>query len=276
MKSENVTTTTVPAGQTWPAHPKASLNIGANLGQEQALQAKLNKLRATTPKQAAVFAAVLENTTKTPQQTCPLRLTGHEMSEADKIRLREERIAARIRAAHMPTRHQQTQLEAHAKQEAILSQTCDLMGSKGAIIVLSGTRGTGKTQIACELIKGVCENHPVIPQGGTIAEYIKAMDLFSSIRATYETKGVSEESAINRYILPILLVIDEFQERAASQFEDRVMTHIIDRRYDLMRDTVIITNLEPKMFAVQAGASIMDRIRETGSIIECKWPSLRR
>lgn len=180
--------------------------------------------------------------------------------------MRNERVQRCIEAAHMPDRHMSTPLNPHPKQKRVFDQVNELVGT-GAIVVLAGNRGTGKTQIACEVIKTVCAN-------GKKAEYVKAMALFLAIRETYGGKG-SEAQAITRYVAPVLLVIDEFQERTESAFEDRVLTHIIDRRYDALKDTIIVTNLTPVDFANKAGASIMDRIRETGTIIECAWESFR-
>ena len=106
--------------------------------------------------------------------------------------------------------------------------------------------------------------------------YVKASDIFRDIRSTYRSESrESETSIFKSFTRPKLLIIDEAQERAETEFEDRALTHIIDKRYDSMLHTVIISNLTKDALAKSLGTSIVSRIHETGDVIECNWPSFR-
>lgn len=145
----------------------------------------------------------------------------------------------------------------------------DLEGQvgKGCLLALLGKRGTGKTQMAVELMRHTCV------QGG-LAKYTTAMRFFTAIKDSY--KGDTTESAVlNQYLKPQILVIDEAQERGETGWEDRLLTHLIDCRYGAMKDTVLVSNLSRREFERAIGSSILSRMSETGGIIECNWPSFR-
>jgi DNA replication protein DnaC len=80
---------------------------------------------------------------------------------------------------------------------------------------------------------------------------------------------------VNRHRIPDLLVIDEFQERGETAFENRMLNHLLDLRYGDLTDTLLIANLEPEELVESVGESITERLREAGGIIECNWPSFR-
>ncbi|MCC6354497.1 MAG: ATP-binding protein [Verrucomicrobiae bacterium] len=144
-------------------------------------------------------------------------------------------------------------------------ERCD---GRGAILALIGPRGTGKTQIAVEVLRlGAGARRTV--------RYAAAMDVFLDVRATMNGRGRSEADAVAEWCRPSLLVIDEIQERKGSGFEAGLLTHIIDRRYGAMRDTVIIANVELAELGRLVGDSAASRINETGGIIRCDWPSFR-
>jgi DNA replication protein DnaC len=150
-----------------------------------------------------------------------------------------------------------------AKRDVVLSR----LGS-GSIIGLIGSRGTGKTQIAVQAVRETCRK----THG---ARYVKALDVFLAIRATYNSERQTEREVVKEFVQPSLLVIDEIHVRGDRPWEDMVLTHIIDKRYDAMRDTIIISNQEEPRFLESLGPSIVDRMHECGGVIECHWPSFR-
>lgn len=160
----------------------------------------------------------------------------------------------------------------------------------GTTIALVGPRGTGKTQLAVRAMgwagHDAANRHRERfskPWEGNLSEsirgaarYTTAMGLFLSLKQTFsEGSKETERDAIEKWCSPRLLVIDECQERGESAWEDRILTHIIDRRYGAMLDTILIANLTPEEFSASMGESVIDRIRETGTLIECNWPSYR-
>lgn len=147
----------------------------------------------------------------------------------------------------------------------------------GGIFILFGVRGTGKTQMAVdiggELLSSkqtLCEPETTWPM------YSVASDIFRDIRGAFRKESlVSEMEIIAKYLKPKLLIIDEAHERGETDFEDRTLTHIVDKRYSSMLSTVIISNLQRNELAKSLGNSIVSRSHEGGFTIECNWPSFR-
>ncbi len=149
----------------------------------------------------------------------------------------------------------------------------------GFIFVLCGPRGSGKTQIATSL---ACEEMDrMTPLWKTYREdhwpmYTTARNVFTEIRATYDPDSeLNEVQILKRFSEPHLLILDEAQERGNTEWEDKTLTDIIDRRYGLQHDTIIISNLTRGELPKAFGPSIISRLHECGDVIECNWPSFR-
>ncbi len=138
----------------------------------------------------------------------------------------------------------------------------------GPLLVLLGKRGTGKTQLAVDLLADICD-------GGKAVRYLKTMDLFREIRACFRPDGPDEVRTVDKLCRYAGLVLDEAHERSDSDWENRTLTNIIDRRYDAMRTTILVSNLTKEAFAQAAGASIVSRIHESGQVVVCDWGSFR-
>lgn len=133
----------------------------------------------------------------------------------------------------------------------------------GAILVVLGDRCTGKTVMATWWAG-------MLGYG----RYIKAFDLFAELRRTYhEDSKIKEHEVLAKYRDANFLVIDEAQDRKESEWEQTILTNLIDKRYDALRPTVIIANLKIDGIDACLGASIISRCKRTGGgIIECTWP----
>lgn len=150
--------------------------------------------------------------------------------------------------------------------QTIFSQALWIVG-EGGTIVLTGNRGTGKTRLAAEVIRDKCRVSGV---------YITALGLFLRLRSAFNSKkGESEAEIVEALTAAPVAVIDEIQERGGSEWEDRILTHIIDQRYSAVKPTIIIANLKAEEIEGQLGPSIVDRIKERGGIIEMKGESHR-
>ena len=140
----------------------------------------------------------------------------------------------------------------------------------GYIAVLIGNRGSGKTQMAVCAIRETCkQEHSAL--------YTKALGFFLDVRNSYRKDSIdSEKEVIEKYCEPDLLVIDAIENRSDSSFENLLLNHLIDIRYDRIKDTILIGNYDEKQFAENMGLSIVDRIHECGIKIVCNWESFRR
>jgi len=134
----------------------------------------------------------------------------------------------------------------------------------GVVIVICGKRGTGKTQIAWTLIK--C----MLIKFEKTAMYRKAYELFLESRGIFE-----DHKTINKYLNPELLVIDAFEVRGETDFENKYIDHLVDMRYDRCKTTIIITNDAPEVMKKKLGPSISSRIKDGGGVFEMNWESFR-
>jgi DNA replication protein DnaC len=185
-----------------------------------------------------------------------------------------------------PDRHSQVTELRGVEWQAAYEKALGIAQS-GGIIVAWGQRGTGKTQIAYEIARNGVFNDPYFPivkkDGFTMPQharpciYAKAMDIFIDLKNGFgRPDEPSEKQIIAKLIDAAFLVIDEAHVRGETKYEDDKLTHIIDKRYDAMRPTMLITNLTNKDFAAQLSPSILSRIAEIGGGIECNWQSYRK
>jgi len=173
-------------------------------------------------------------------------------------------------ASGVPVRHSEFR---PTEDEGPWREAYDTLKAKigtGFLYVIMGNRGTGKTQLGTAVIGAACYKK------NKVGKYVKAIDIFIALREAYRKDGDAESKVINRFVYPDLLVIDAMEERGETAFEDRLLNHIIDKRYDNCDDTLLITNQTPEAFAASAGPSIVSRIHETGDKIVCDWESFRK
>lgn len=181
---------------------------------------------------------------------------------------REAKKKSLIDRCDWPSRHAE-RTEFHGKQWHEARAKIDSQLGTGCLLALVGTRGPGKTQL------GVCAMRATIERLKS-TRFILAMDIFLSIRATFRKDSeLSETQAVEAFCKPRLLVIDEIQERGDTAFEDRILTHVINKRYNDKKDTILIGNVTHEAFSSGMNKSIVDRLNETGGIIVCDWPSFR-
>lgn len=141
----------------------------------------------------------------------------------------------------------------------------------GFMVALAGGRGNGKTQIAVELIRFLAFGDP--PKR---SRFCTATEFFMEIKAGYRDGGKSEADVIREFSRPRLLVIDEVSKRRDSEWENLLLHELLNRRYNAMTDTLLISNQDAKQLEESLGAALVSRMRETGGVIEAVWPSFRK
>lgn len=139
----------------------------------------------------------------------------------------------------------------------------------GSTIALIGPRGTGKTQLAVSAIRDVCLR-------GKTARYIRAIDLFRTVNECFGKTKERERKVVDGFADPALLVLDELHVRRETAAEGIVLTDLIDKRYGLCRDTLLLSNQTEPEFVENIGSSAHDRLIETGGLIVCDWESYRQ
>lgn len=140
---------------------------------------------------------------------------------------------------------------------------------KGVLIALIGPRGTGKTQMAVELMKTVTAL-------GKPALFRSTAEFLMQLKVCYRDEaGVTEVDVFKAHRKPSLLVLDEFTRRFETEWENQVLFELLNQRYADLTDTVLIGNLGRVEFEAHLGASLLSRLQEGGGIVECDWHSFR-
>ena len=173
-------------------------------------------------------------------------------------------------AAEVPLRHSERS-ELDGDEWLAKFDNLKRMLNRGMLVVVSGPRGSGKTQLAVELIRACC-----IAQKPQSALYATAMDFYLDLKSTFSPNArETERDVCRRFCAPRLLVIDEAHERAESEWFGRLLYHVVDKRYASLKDTLFVTNQTKTEFADALGASSKSRILETGGFLTLEQRNYR-
>lgn len=175
-----------------------------------------------------------------------------------------------IKDSSVPKRHLQLSKFDRAGEWARVESNIKSQLRKGFLIALVGLRGSGKTQLAVEIIRASAE------LDYTRSRYCTAMEFFIEIKAGYKHDGEAEKIILNEFSVPPLLVIDELGQRSENDWENRLLYELLNRRYNDMKDTLLISNQDLAQLEMALGPSLVSRMRETGGVIECNWESYRQ
>jgi DNA replication protein DnaC len=136
----------------------------------------------------------------------------------------------------------------------------------GSCFMLLGETGTGKDYFATCLVKDVINSKRT-------ALTIKLDDMMMYLRSKITS---DERKAMNRFVQPDLLIINEIGIQTNSDFTWNKVNMIIDDRYNECRPTIIISNLNSDQIKELVGDRIVSRFKEGYSkIIRFNWPDLR-
>lgn len=183
-------------------------------------------------------------------------------------------------------RSQEEHANWHAEQETVYRKMKRRLTGCGAIVVLTGERGLGKTTLAARFaIETAWANHAESlkdsrPRNFPHVVYRKAARLIARYKPLYADYGTTETDALLESLDFLcqqqeFLVIDEVHDCDDQKMKTRVLTDLIDRRYAACRDTILIANQTPEDFAASIGDSVLSRLNEHGAILPCAWPSYR-
>ena len=138
-------------------------------------------------------------------------------------------------------------------------------------MILVGTPGTGKTHLACAAMREVIEQ-------GNSARYTTVSDFSRAIRATFNRKAEKTDGEVlDEYVDQCLLVIDEVGSSSGSDHEKQALFDLINRRYNAVRPTMILSNLSAPELSEYLGDRIMDRLRQGGGkLLVLNWESYRK
>jgi len=171
-----------------------------------------------------------------------------------------QRFSELMDAAHCPLRHRKRKPESDEAFGECLKVVQGKL-THGYTVILCGTRGTGKTQLAVEAIKDAARR-------GFTSRYETFYRFCQRLKETFDRRNVTEAEVIAEYLKPRLLVLDEVGKVSSTEWAQSALFNIVDRRYNSMRDTILLTNHAEAELASELGASIVRRASETGGTID--------
>lgn len=143
--------------------------------------------------------------------------------------------------------------------------------ANGGSMIFYGTCGTGKTHLACSIA-----NKIVSDNAGDVM-YTKIYELTGSIKDTWSNSDASESDVIKQYTDADLLIIDEVGVQFGSEAEQMILFRVLNKRYEDIKPTIIVSNLDDKGLDKYLGERIIDRMYEGGGgMIAFDWDSRRR
>lgn len=109
-------------------------------------------------------------------------------------------------------------------------------GWPGAI--LYGSLGRGKTAAACELLK-------MFEMKGHLGLFVLLYDMVAEIKETWNESSseIVERQALERFIKPALLVVDEVGVQFSTVAERNLLYKVVVSRYNGNLPTIITTNI---------------------------------
>lgn len=191
---------------------------------------------------------------------CPvcyqLKLEHHKQEELEKLFTNQSTLL--ISQANIPIRYMDSNFKSYipnSEEQKKALTTCQRYVSNleksiniGKGLLFLGESGLGKTHLAISIIKELTKSYLIT------SLYLKHYELINHYN-TYK-------SYLN-YISKIqLLVIDEAGIGDTS-FNQDITYQIIDKRYDEMKPTIIITNLEKEKFNDKCSLALKSRLAET-------------
>lgn len=200
------------------------------------------------------------------------------LEQAEQKRDEQARNMARLRKAGVPPRFEGKTLDTYQastdKQQIALAACQKLVeamraGKQAPNLILIGKPGTGKSHLCCGIVLALYRTHRVAR--------IDLPDLIREIRATWHKDSPhSEETVLNYYGELDLLIIEEVGTGAGTDDERARIFQVINRRYESMLPTVVVSNLDMAALKLEIGERVIDRLREgERSLVVFDWQSHR-
>lgn len=212
--------------------------------------------------------------------TCEAQRAEREAAEkrAEEERDRQRRIEARLDCAGIPLRFRGKTLDAFVAETAEQQHALDVARrfvarfdqhrKQGTTAVFSGMPGTGKSHLAIAIAQAVMSQTTVF--------YAGALDIVRMIRATWRRDAEQSERAVLDMLGSIgLLVMDEVGVQYGTDAEKVLLFDVINRRYQDVMPTILLTNLDASGLREYLGDRAFDRMREAGVWVPFAWESHR-
>lgn len=132
-------------------------------------------------------------------------------------------------------------------------------------LVLLGNVGSGKTHLACGILKEL---------GGTYRMSTQIVEEFRKIKSF--KSPMTEKDLLREYALENLLVIDEIGRATDTVSEQYMLYQVINEFYNKRKALILISNKNKKDFLDYVGTAGIDRLSESATIFEFTSGSYRK
>lgn len=145
-----------------------------------------------------------------------------------------------------------------------------LAGSLKRNFVMLGNCGTGKTHLASAV------GMAAISAGKTVL-FCTASEVIRRVQATHKSQHESEFDLMNQYSKLDLLILDEVGVQYQTESANRIITEIVNDRYNNELPTMFLSNLSVAEFSQTMGERAMSRMKEDGCVpFICDWEDYRQ
>lgn len=141
----------------------------------------------------------------------------------------------------------------------------------GRSIIIAGNTGTGKTHLACAAMQHIMLEHRMR------CLYAAAYHIVREIKETYGRHAArTEKSVVREFVGPHLLVVDEVGSQYGTEAEKLLLFEVLNGRYEDMKPTIVVSNLNTSGISEYLGHRVVDRLREnSGAMLVFDWKSNR-
>lgn len=217
---------------------------------------------------------------------CPACYEDKQKKEDEKywLKMREETLESwkrKIGNAGIPLRFQEKKFSnftAASKEEELALEfgkhfAKNFIESRatGQSLIFHGKPGTGKTHLSCAIGMHVMHFHKLNVM------FCTTYDAISSIKETWSKNSeLNERQALERLVYPDLLILDEVGVQFGSESENLILFNILNKRYELRKPCILITNLDLDDLKKYLGDRLWDRFKEdNGEVVGFRWESKR-
>jgi len=187
-----------------------------------------------------------------------------------------ERSASLMAAATIPKKYVDQKFVATTPEQKGVRHTTRLfrdfiLGEPAwGALILSGTTGTGKTLLACDLAQSLIKN------AVRSIRYITANGMISEIQASYSDEKKSQEGEILRFVQYDVLILDEIDAKPDRENANLLLTEVINRRYNEQKPVIAISNQPLTDLAKYVGDRVHSRLHENAFICAFTWADARK
>lgn len=146
--------------------------------------------------------------------------------------------------------------------KAFLNEFNSPQGHSGRCMTMLGNTGTGKSHIASAIALCVIKHY-----GGT-ARFTSVSEINRLVRESKSYNALHTETeiitALGNYDL---LIVDEVGIQSGTDAESRALFDVFNARYQNMKPTIVISNLDITQLKDALGERVIDRLKEGGGLI---------